>query len=84
MDTSSKQTEFPMALQIVMDRTGDTRHSFDIRDRAAVEEAKKRFMKLMEAGFTAAVRTGPGEQRILRNFDPSVEETLFHPRLVGG
>jgi hypothetical protein len=73
-----------MAIQIVMDRTGDTRHTFDAGDRAAVEEAKKRFMKLTDAGFTAAARTGPGEQRLIRDFDPSVEETLFYPRLVGG
>jgi hypothetical protein len=80
----SKQTEFPVAIQIMMDRTGDTRHRFDAGDRAAVEEAKKRFMKLTNAGFTAAVRTGPGEQRIVRSFDPAAEETLFYPRLVGG
>jgi hypothetical protein len=73
-----------MAIQIVMDRTGDTRHRFDAGDRAAVEEAKKRFMELTDAGFTAAVRTGPGEQRIIRSFDPAAEETLFYPRLVGG
>jgi hypothetical protein len=73
-----------MAIQIVMDSTGDTRHAFDANDRIAVKEAKKRFMELTDAGYTAAVRTGPGEQRIIRSFDPSVEETLFHPRLVGG
>ena len=73
-----------MATLIVMDRTGDTRHTFDASDRAAVAEAKKRFMELTEAGFTAAVRTGPGEARIIRSFDPSAGETLFHPRLVGG
>ena len=73
-----------MAIQIVMDRTGDKRHRFDADDRDAVEEAKKRFMELTSAGFTAAVRTGPGEQRIVRSFDPTAEETLFYPRLVGG
>ncbi len=73
-----------MAIQIVMDRTGDTRHIFDASDRAAVEEAKNRFMELTGAGFTAAARVGVGEQRILRGFDPTVEETLFHPRIVGG
>ena len=73
-----------MAIQIVMDRSGDTRHTFDAGDRAAVEEAEKRFMDLTGAGFTAAVRTGPGQQRVTRSFDPMAEETLFHPRLVGG
>lgn len=73
-----------MAVQIVMDRTGDTRHVFDACDHAAVEKAEKRFMELTGAGFTAAVRTGPGEQRVIRSFDPTAEETLFYPRLVGG
>ena len=73
-----------MATQIVMDRTGDTRHTFDIHDRAEVEKAERRFMELTGAGFTAAVRSGPGEQRVIRSFDPTAEETLFYPRLVGG
>jgi hypothetical protein len=73
-----------MAVQIVMDRTGDTRLTFDAGDRAAVEEAEKRFMELIGAGFTAAVRSGLGEQRIIRSFDADAEESLFHPRLVGG
>jgi hypothetical protein len=74
----------PMPVQIVMDRTGDTRHTFDAGDRAAVEEAEQRFIELTGAGFTAAVRSGPGEQRIICSFDAGAEETLFHPRLVGG
>jgi hypothetical protein len=73
-----------MATQIVMDRTGDTRHSFDIHDRVEVEKAERRFKELTGAGFTAAVRSGPGEQRVIRSFDPTAEETLFYPRLVGG
>jgi hypothetical protein len=49
-----------------------------------VEKAERRFMELTGAGFTAAVRSGPGEQRVIRAFDPTAEETLFYPRLVGG
>jgi len=73
-----------MASQIVLDRTGDTRHMFDKQDRAEVARAEQRFMELTGAGFTAAVRSGPGEQRIIRSFDPTAEQTLFYPRLVGG
>jgi len=73
-----------MASQIVMDRTGDTRHIFDNQDRAEVKKAEQRFRELTGAGFTAAVRSGRGEQRIIRSFDPTAEETLFYPRLVGG
>jgi hypothetical protein len=34
-----------------MDRTGDTRHTFDARDRAAVEDAEKRFTELTGVGL---------------------------------
>ena len=73
-----------MPSQIVMDATGDTRHDFDIRDEAAVAEARKRFQELTEAGFIAAKRTGTGTSELIRRFDPSAAETLFMPRLVGG
>jgi hypothetical protein len=39
---------------------------------------------LTRAGFIAAVRSDPGEQRIIRKFDAGADETLFHPRFVGG
>jgi hypothetical protein len=56
-----------MAIQIVMDRTGDTRHQFDPSDAAAVAKAEARFKELTGAGFTAAERTGPGQSRSLRS-----------------
>jgi len=49
-----------------------------------LKKAEQRFRELTGAGFTAAVRSGPGEQRIIRSFDPTAKETLFYPRLVGG
>jgi hypothetical protein len=73
-----------MAVQIVMDTTGDSRHEFDAADPVAVEKAERRFEHLTEAGFTAAVRTGRGRSEIIRNFDADAEETVFFPRLQGG
>ena len=73
-----------MATQIVMDQTGDSRHQFDPRDAEEVAEAERRFKGLTGAGFTAAARTATGESRRVNSFDPTVEETLFFPRLVGG
>jgi hypothetical protein len=73
-----------MATQIVMDHTGDTRHSFNPDDVQAIAKAEKRFNELTRKGFTAAVRTGSGEVSKIRSFDPSAEEILFFPRLVGG
>jgi hypothetical protein len=72
-----------MATQIVMDRTGDTRHEFDPADARALAEAEERFRMLTGAGFTAATRKG-GRSELLRTFDPAAEETLFFPRLQGG
>ena len=73
-----------MAMQIVMDHTGDTRHHFDATDGEAVAKAEERFRQLTGAGFTAAVRTASGDAAVTRSFDPTAEETLFFPRLVGG
>ena len=73
-----------MAVQIVMDLTGDTRHEFNTGDAAAVAEAERRFKQLTGAGFTAAARTTVGHSTLIRDFDLSAEETIFFPRLQGG
>jgi hypothetical protein len=73
-----------MAMQIVMDRTGDSRHHFDPSDPQEVAKAERRFYELTNLGFTGAARTGPGQVRQIRSFDPNAEETVFFPRLVGG
>jgi hypothetical protein len=67
-----------------MDHNGDTRHTFDAKDAKALLEAERRFKALTGAGFTAATRTASGEPAVTRRFDPTAEETLFYPRLVGG
>jgi hypothetical protein len=73
-----------MATQIVMDHTGDTRHYFDAHDLNAISQAEARFNQLTSDGFTAAVCDAAGDVTVTRSFDPTAEETLFYPRLVGG
>jgi hypothetical protein len=73
-----------MPTQIVMDQSGDTRHDFDAGDPKALLEAEERFKLLTGSGFTAAVRNASGEPTVTRTFEPTAEETLFYPRLVGG
>jgi hypothetical protein len=51
-----------MAIQIVMDRTGDGRHRFDPNDAQELAKAEQRFYELTGAGFIAAVRTGPARR----------------------
>ncbi len=73
-----------MAVQIIMDHSGDTRHDFDVKDERALLEAEARFKQLTGAGFTAAIKNRAGEPTVIRNFDATAQETLFFPRLVGG
>lgn len=73
-----------MAMQIVMDHSGDSRQFFDRSDPDALARAEHRFNELIGRGFVAAVRVGPGEASSVKSFDPTAEETLFFPRLVGG
>ena len=79
-----RPVERAMATQIVMARAGDTRHYFDAMDPQALLKAEERFRVLNRLGFIAAVRTSSGEAAVTRRFDPTAEETLFFPRLVGG
>jgi len=73
-----------MAIQIVMDQTGDSRHFFQANDLEAVSKAEARFKALISEGYTAAIRDAAGNITVTRSFDPAAEETLFYPRLVGG
>jgi hypothetical protein len=73
-----------MTIQIVMDRTGDSRHRFDPNDKRELANAEQRFYELTGMGFTAAVRTGQGRVSRIQSFDPNAAETVFFPRLVGG
>jgi hypothetical protein len=74
-----------MGVQIVMNRTGDTRHEFDVADSKAVALAEERFKELTGKGFRAVALGKDGTPgTLLRNFDPHVEQTLFMPQLQGG
>jgi hypothetical protein len=66
-----------MCVQLVIDRTGESRFEFDPVDDAAVAEARARFKTLAEFGYTAAERTGPGMSCKVTAFDPTAAEVLF-------
>jgi hypothetical protein len=74
-----------MGVQIVMDRSGDTRHEFDSSDVKAVALAEQRFMELTGKGFRAVALGKDGSPgKLMRDFDPTVEQSLFIPQLQGG
>ena len=72
-----------MAFQIVMDRTGGSRHHFDPNDAQEVAKAERRFYELTNRLHRRGA-TGPGRVSQIRSFDPNAEETVFFPKLVGG
>lgn len=74
-----------MGVQIVMDRSGDTRHEFDVSDLTSIALAEERFQKLTGSGFRAvALGKNGGHGELIGTFDPKVEQTLFIPQLKGG
>lgn len=74
-----------MHSQIIMDRTGDTRHEFDPEDAAAVVSAETRFRNLTLRGFRAVELGRHGESgKLLTEFDREAEQVLFIPQLQGG
>jgi hypothetical protein len=71
--------------QIIMDRGGDTRHTFDPADEAAVRRARERFKALTSKGYRAVALGKEGQPgSLLRDFDATAEQTLFIPQLQGG
>lgn len=73
-----------MATQIVMDQAGDSRYQFDPHDAAELARAKYRFKKLTAEGYVAARRLVAGQTVKVTSFDPTAQETVFFPRLIGG
>jgi hypothetical protein len=68
-----------------MDRSGDARHCFNPRNRREIQDAQARFDTLVRRGFRPVALEERGRPaRLLREFDATVERTLFVPQLIGG
>ena len=67
----------------VMDHTGHSVYDFK-SDEAGLKAAEEKFREITGLGFRAAVPTGDGEHKIVRDFDKDADEMLFVPHLVGG
>jgi hypothetical protein len=74
-----------MSVQIVMDKSGDTRVEFDAADNEAVARAERHFYELTGKGFRPVALGKDGSPgTLMRKFDPTVEQSLFIPQLQGG
>lgn len=74
-----------MHVQIVMNKSGDTRHVYDLSTPADAASARALFRELTEKGYSAVgFRAGNENGKLLREFDPDVQRTVFVPQLRGG
>lgn len=65
----------------VMNRTGHTTLAFDERQTMDAEE---KFKEIMGKGYMAVAKDDTGGMKAYKAFDPSIEETVFRPPLMGG
>ena len=63
-----------MAVQIVMDRSGDTRHEFDKTDATTVALAEERFRQLTGKGFRAVALGKDGSHRAVEALSKALRE----------
>ena len=74
-------------LRIMSQRDGDTVVEYDVKDEAAVADAKQRFAAALAEGFRAyAVETVGGKREGIpvKEFDPTAKELLLVAPLQGG
>jgi hypothetical protein len=71
--------------QKVMDYSGHSTFEFDPRNDDQVKVAMERFNDLVKnQKMMASVKTGDGERKLVREFDPAHEDVLFRPQMKGG
>ncbi|HEX4715287.1 MAG TPA: hypothetical protein VH164_10200 [Ktedonobacteraceae bacterium] len=77
--------ESEVGVLVILDRTGDTRHTWDRRSEDEVQVIRDLFERMIAKGYQAwsVTRKGDKDQRITE-FDPQAEKVIFAPALVGG
>jgi hypothetical protein len=70
---------------VILDNSGDTRHTWDRNNPEEVEVIRDLFDRMIKKGLHAWSVTRKGDKdRRIREFDPSAEKIIFAPALVGG
>ena len=69
----------------IMDRSGHKELTWDMARQDEILAAKETFEQLMKKGYAAfGSRQKADARRLVREFDPSLEELVIVPRTVGG
>lgn len=69
----------------ILDETGHRQVTWDSSNAKEIAAAQKTFDRLLRHGyaaFGAAARTGPKQS--LTTFDPTMDDVVMVPRIVGG
>jgi len=82
MDATATQEKIKFK---ILSNNGDDRLVWDRRFLDQVYEARTKFYELKKKGYFAyAPGVGGQPTRLLTEFDPSVEEVIFHGMVQGG
>jgi hypothetical protein len=86
LDDTVTTDEYTIGAICILDRTGDTRHMWDSRNKDEVDAAKTMFESLQAKGYAifAAVGKDGAQGEIMRKFDKKVERFIAVKQLVGG
>jgi len=69
----------------VLDRTGDTKTTWDRNNADEVSFARKQFDDFKKKGFAAFSVTKKGDKdEQISDFDPAAERIIFVPQIKGG
>ena len=69
----------------IMDATGHTELKWDIEKLDELDAVKKTFDRLVGQGYTAfGSEKSTQAKHAIKEFDPTMEEVVMVPRIVGG
>lgn len=78
------ETESVHKLRLMKGGHGDLCLAEWTEDQATVDYAREQFRTHVRSGCMAFRMDGPGEQTLVREFDPSAREILIVPAIRGG
>lgn len=78
-------TKLHTGVMNIMDESGHRQLNWNMSDAKQTALARKTFDRLILRGHTAFGAThGSGLKRAITTFDPTLEEVVMVPRIVGG
>lgn len=68
----------------ILDRTGDTRHTWDSTKPEEVKAAREVFDRLRKTHLAYRVNRDGDKGEVIDRFDPTAERMILAPQMVGG